>query len=739
MNKKRITLLLSNLMVASTIFIGCGNSKDANKNTTGIHNKITKTSERSITEFDDVTNEVEEDTAPAVSPQKTSIDGGNLYSETSEISGEENNLNNLDVEGSQEEPQLPSQPVEVATKEIGKVNVLRAYGGLEIIGKDGKDKKPQGTIQVTFRLSSQILDEVVKVSSIRQQNEQLIQVEDKKLSDIILSAYEETVVDANTNYDGAAITPKREELQQALKQLFTGNNIKIVLKDQNGDNINIPYDGAIIAPDKSANICYLRYIVDLDGMLNSRGATLSEVEKPSEIQASDVPISLILRNPNVDGKSNDVIRTGNTYTFVGIDGNGVGSGQLMIEGSQDESGEKRYKISGFKFGACKTARTPAKFEAVDDIGKNIIYKSTKWTSTGGNKDETNMYATKINPHYYVNMKELNVENEKSVLSATNNLRLPGIIFKDPEKTILKIEIKDNEDRKYPCELVDLDVTDKSKGAYLKINGLQENTSYIFEDIFLTSNVIGIEEVDVIPLREHDSSKVNLNTKSIKTSMFIAPKITLGSETANGDIDLPGGLKVPAVKNDSTGLRYILTIEDLENITNGLRVTGLQGNDKAKIEDMSESRGAKKYYSVTLTGLTPEKDYSYLGVEFDYKDNNNNSGTAKTTLGELNSKGSDQFNNVTEKAGLLPTFSVTVSNSVTSEYGRRAYIPVFMDDIGESFTRAEVVNKDGNSNIKVEYEDSKLYVTGLEPNSREVLTLAFYYRDKPKGFSSNGEK
>ncbi len=671
------------------------------------------------------------------------------------------------------EPQVSGRGVQSSTwlpKEYGKVTMVRTIGGVELTGSNG-NRKPQGTIQVSFKLSGEVLNEKFPLDdkkfkaptqsadqvdgktyfygddivgqtssydSLSATAEASPAVEEKSLSDLILEAYEETTLDANSDYSSTNPTlDKRKALQNSLKQLLSVNgvgeeeeekqelsneeNINIIFKDEKGNTISIPYKSEDLVPDDTKNADYVRHIIDLEGML---GGKLSE-EKSKKAAVTDIPISFIIRNATADHKNLDEFATDTNYTFVGISGKDVKDNTLPIIGYS--------WLSGFTMGQCTTAKAPSVIDVKGD-SDSIIYAPSveSLMKNGATKVTDPVYVQEIGDKF-INMNEY---NDEAITASGTVIRLNKIIFNDPDESITRVQIDDYSGGKYNCNLIPVNTNDQSQ-KYLEIVGLRDTTPYTFKNIYVTSNLNGKDKTHTIPLRKKGDSKAEDNDKVITTAKFTEPKLSLGAGGPKQSVDLPSGLKAQAVKNDATSLRYIFKIEDPESSIGEFRVTGLRGEEKAKIEKIVDREKFSNFYVVTLTGLTPNTDYGYVGLELDYTDFEGKKGVMRTSINQINTKKNDKtVDNVTEVKPLDPalTFSVDAMKEVKSEYPRKANIPVFIDDLNERFTRVEVIPSKTSPDLKVSRDGQTLRVTGITPNKQEVLTLNFYY----KGLGDNDQ-
>lgn len=596
----------------------------------------------------------------------------------------------------------------VADTNAGKMTVLRSVGGVELTGSSGS-KKPQGTIQVSFTLSGDVLSTEISSAS------------NATLDTLIQNAYSETLADANNNYSGTATTTDREKLQGALKEILDSTgDIKILLQDSKGQTVTLPFNPSMIAPAKSANSNYVRHIIDLDGM-NSRSAGYS-----TKASSSDIPVSIILRNGTVDNSGNDELLTDTTYTFIGLSGSSLSESNIL------PIKDNKY-LTGFNIPSCTTGKAPSTLEVKSDGSTNVVYSSDNFESSSGSAESGTVYTTAITNKIYVDTETYVIDNKpENFVAGGTNIKLKNFIFKDPDDSIKSIEVEDKDGKKYPCSLVYVDPQNESKGEYLEIDGLTPETGYTFKNIYVTSNLSGEDEVDTIQLRKKGSSKVEENAKVYSTIAFTEPKVELGANGPKQMVTLPGGLKVQAVKNDSTVLRYILKVDNSNGNIGDLRVNSLRSGEESKIQKIVDKKTNTNYYIVTLSNLTPGTDYNFVTLELDYTDFDNKAGVSRVSLAQINSKTGDKtVDNVTEDKPVTGnTFAVDVITENKADYPRSASLPIFIDDMNNRFVRMDyTVTGDNKDNVKAVYDGvDTLQVTGLTPNKQTTLNLSFVYTD-----------
>ncbi len=627
------------------------------------------------------------------------------------------------------------QEVEEETvKVIGKFIPVRSIGGVELSGGVGK-KNPQGTIQVSFTLSGDVLNEMVGTSDEKDEGKQT----QERLGDVILRAYEEAIVDHNKGYAGQPILTEREKLQSALKRLIVGeddkkiSDNKIILRDSNNNKVYVPITKDLV-PASSVTRNYVRHIIDIDGM-KQKGIPIT-----SKTIADQIAVSLILRSNNTTMP--DKLETNTTYEFIGIDSKNKDN-NFPLAGNKS--------LTGFNMETCTTGKAPSSIEAnVESDARtstSAIKEAENFDSSPGEAVSGTVYTTLFTNKMFIDMTTYDISKEANVKSYGTSIKFSNIIFKDPDESIADVFMEDNQGKKYFCNLVDVSPSDNAKGKCVEVTGLRPQTPYVFKNIRVVTNTSGKEEENVIQLMEsqvgaaaaasqRNTGKVVPNTKSVTTAAFKAPEIKLGGNDNKGSstLELPGGLKVPVVNNDMTALRYILKVDNSNGNIGDMSVTGLKGDEKYSVQKFSNKHSGTNYYIVTLRNLSPNTDYGFLTLELNYKDFDNNSGVSRISLANLNSKSDSTYSdNSTEKSVRedKEVFTVSIVSTFNTKYGRTAIVPMFIDDMNGMFKDISVIPLNSNPNINVTYDGENLRVSGLNPNSNENVAFTVNYK-RPDG-------
>ncbi len=585
---------------------------------------------------------------------------------------------------------------------IGEFVPLKSVGSSEVIGT-GDDGNIQGVIYLSFKLSGEVLNK-------------------ENLSGLISGAFDEAIKDSNSGWSGEGTTTAREALQAALKKVICDNNTgkTLMFRDPKGTLVNVPISD--IFPDKTSNKDYVRGIIDLNSM-RTTGRTMRTARSTD---SKDVVLRMMIRNSSASNNDNSILKTNTDYTFVGIGGTNSDGNNIKVDANDNQF------ISGFTVPECRTGKSPSILTAQkEDKTTSVIYQTSSGTDKGTLKDK--YITTMIKPGIYLNMTDYHENVKEGIVASGTSIKYKNIVLNDPDSTIVKIEMQDARGTKYTCSLVPVDLSNKDNGYYVQVNNLERDMSYTFTKLLVTSNTGVKDKTVTIDLANVDASNnVTANQLSVRTTQVSEPKIELGSAKVTEDVTLPNGLKVKPVKNDSTALRYIVKVDNNEGNIGDLQVLSLTSNEKADVKKIEDSKTKTNYYIVTLTGLTPNTDYSHVIFELGYKDASGNDKTTRQSIGNIY-KTDDKnptMDNRTEKEALtgLNDVNVIMNDEFKSEYARKARVPVFVDDIYGRVSGMTFKPVTNNSDVKVEYKDSYLDVTGLKPNATTTITLEFNYKD-----------
>ncbi len=597
-------------------------------------------------------------------------------------------------------------------KIVGEFTPVGTIGTSHATGT-GSSAKTEGVIALSFKLSQDAIDAM-------------------GLDSVIQDAYAEAIDDSNQSFQGSS-TSKREALISKLSTAFgKSGTLTMMFKDPEGKLVNVPFTASAMFPSSDVN--YKKHVIDLGQMRSGNGRRAARNVRSN---SSDVVMRMLIMNESVTGDKSKELDTNTLYTFEGFSGTDANKDNIKVTDSDGY-------ITGFDVPVTTTGKESSKLSVKGKGSTEALYTSTDWSNNEGSAVTGSVeYTTKLDTNkefINVNKTMYDLKAIENVKSEGNNIKFPNIKFNDRDETIVKIEAEDNRGKIYPCTLVPEEEGDE---AYLQINGLEPETRYVFIKLHVVSNIGGYEERDTITIAETsgtvvDGKKVFPNRQDISTTTFAEPKVNL-AVTSNPDeiITLPGGMKLPAVKNDSTALRYVFKVDNSQDNIEDLRVIGLGTGEEANIQKFVDRKYKINYYIVTLRGLKPDTEYGQLTVELDYKDLSGTVRTGRQSISNINANtnGKPKNDNRTEKDALTGTdaANVLLETNTKSKYARSAQIPVYIDDIHRTFTGMNYTSSD-NPNVKVEYRNGYLFVTGLKPESNTSITLDFLSKD-----SNGGEK
>ncbi len=649
------------------------------------------------------------------------------------------------------------QPTTAQT--LGKINHVRTIGGSEVTDIGGNKLAPQGTAEVSFTLSGDVLTLVPKKNFTVSDTYNELQNNSDSLSTLIQQAYEETIADANTGFTSKTLTA-RIKLSYALRAIFgekTGSDdkIKFIFKSNDNDVKVIPFSAEACFPNEKTCPDYIRHIIDLDAM-NMGGTPNTRVASITQI-----PIKMMIRAK--DPEKTPALQTNTNYTFVGIgDKESFKVNETIDESglSQTDKTNKKMYVTGFNMGNFKTGKVSAKLDTKVNDGQSsgsgtidVVFNVSQSGNgqNSSNKISTDLYVSNIGDKTYIDMQVLtsksNLDTSGEEVSKPQSgsavfanpiertgtsIKFKPLVFSDANNTITKIEIEDDRGQLYKGQLVPVDSSKEDGAKYLEIVGLERSMPYVFQKLHITSKLGDKEERKTIyfaaPKDAASAGTITqLNNLPIRTTQFHGPKLSLVGP-AKDEATLPDGLKVKSVKNDRTALRYILKPDNTEGTLGKITVNGLKTDEKSKVEKFLDSNGKVSYYTLTLSNLTPGADYGFLILELEYKDPQGNEGVTRQALGDINvpEKGQEKVDNTTETTALTSAeeFQIIVKEKVESKDSRSAEVPVFIDDIKSKFAGIELTPPNDAPDAKAVYENGRIKVTGLKPNTTTVCKIDF---------------
>ncbi len=650
---------------------------------------------------------------------------------------------------------------------IGRFNVLRTVGGSETTSYGSNEFAPQGTVEVSFTLSGDIL-------SLAPTNSTTGPLHNNKysLSTLIQNAYQETIKDANVGFTLSTVT-NREKLSSALYLIFGGSSqdansgLKFIF-NSDGRVKSVAFNKEACFPTSTVCPDYIRHIIDLDAM-NTIG-----IGKNKSTSSEDIPIKMMIRVKDPSQSSTVPLQTNTNYSFVGIENDkyfqvNSTAGDFVLQPASSKLNVIDFKLNNFKTEKASayivTKLKDSKSGSPSTV--DIVYKG----STGEKTDTYAVSYVYLNTikkseklkykHVYPNFIDMKAITERSGVTSSGDLgsvvstlsafhtpievtgtsiKIKPLQFKDPDSTITKIEVEDNRGQLYKAKL-SVDSSDsklESGVTFLEVTDLQRSMPYTFTKIHLTSNHGDKEELKTLHFISYPDTTgswtgtgIQVNTLPIRTAHFYGPKLVLANDpikTGNDLNNLPDGLKVKSVKNDRTALRYIIKPDNTEGTLGDITINGLR-DEKYKIEKVLDKDGKISYWILTLYNLLPDYDYSFLILELSYTDLNGNKSITRQALSEINKTISDtKYDNRTEKTALQfnEQFEIVVNDKVEAKDPRSVDVPVFVDDIHGKFAGIEMTPPKEHPGAKAVYETGKIKFSSLTPEKTGVFRVDFLH-------------
>ncbi len=511
------------------------------------------------------------------------------------------------------------------------------------------------------------------------------------------------------------------------------------------------------------SVDYIRDIINEDSLINNLSATA----RGANLNAEAVAVTFNIRANSYDKG----LKTNTNYEFIGLN-------KEVLFFPEASVVTTAHYLDGFNMTSFKTGKKVPYFETLSvtsDLSLSVasIIATAIITSCASTTSSLDFNA--INTGVCLDY------NEMVSMSASNvALRIGGTTIKfntikiyDLDSTITKIEMEDERADKYPVSLMPINEKDSRQGANIQVTGLQRSTPYTFRKLHITAMPDSSGITKTLNLASFNSSGNTItcipsHSISLRTLAFSEPKLfieldpnktfvsttngQLGSSSSSSevsvsipklDVELPNTIKMPAVKNDKTSLRYVVEVEKLDVTIGNLTVNGLNGNEKHKIEKVEGK--TKDYFVVTLYDLSEKRDYGFVTLELSYTDIDGRVLVTRQSLNGINvitnlAIGSGSSTTITQfpDSSLDNTtgpeltgnsiFNVTLFEATTLE-PRKAEIPVFVDDINGFFLRTEFKKPDGNSSVELKLENSLLKFTNLTPNTEVVYRVDFIWKDR----------
>ena len=593
----------------------------------------------------------------------------------------------------------------------------------------------------------------------------------------------------------------RAHLIRALRKVFASNSgetdkvkkttkaeaLKFTFKDLDETTpkqVTIVYNGQAMFP---TSVDYARNMIVEDSLVNNLDlnpkAKTTNVENNSRTSNVNFDASRIAIN--FDIKSGNVARglkTNTNYEFAALNKNLTFFRDCV---SATATGTGINFLEGFTLSNFKTGRKPPLFETLwvsSATGSMTLQPSALITLlplASSDKLSSSIDFNSINKTTFLDYYNLLAPNAQSYALKISgaSIKLNTLKIYDTDSTITKIEVEDDRANKYPVSLIPIDDSDKSKGANPQINGLQRSTPYHFKKLHVTaqpedtsvtetfifsmfssspsgsaggSNVTANPNHNILlrtssfhePVLFIESTPIFVSVADGTTSTIASSSFTLPAFLPKFDVLLPNKVKMPAVSNDKTSLRYVIEVDNSDGRAGELTVNGLKGDENYKVQKFVGKD--KNFYVVNLYNLSEKRDYGFLIFELSYKDLDGRELIARKVLSEIN-----RVVSVTTTSGTTTTiqfpnydldnttgpertgtaaFNVTLFEQTLVE-ARRAEIPVFIDDMNSSFLRLEFRKPENNPNVEVKLENGILKFSNLEPKTEVVYKLDFIWKDK----------
>ncbi len=761
MNRKKIALLLTGLFITSGLLMGCNSSDNTSIND---GSSVRQTSERTVREFKgngfpdvpsaDVRNYDPTPETPTALEQngmdndrsfnRESMDKNfaeEKYSDINRVSNDvqaDNFINNSkqnrsmvsenvnemissdinQIESISESlteknqvlgnSSLYSSSSSRANQNVGTITIVKSSGGTHIPPESvlTNGGRVQGTVEISFKLPQEVISA-------------------NGLGDLIMNAYQEAREDANLGYKGDKLQ-ERQKLAAKLAEVFKpSDGLNLSFQSDKGPQ-NVPLKSSNMFPSNNMvgdlnTQYYLKNMIDLDYGVNNG------VSKSPE----NIAIKMIIRDVSPSGSKG--LYTDTNYRYLGIK-----NGEKLKVTLGSEQGE----LSGFNIPDFKTGKQSSNIKATT-ASKSVVFDYKDSGFNGSTGKEIGAFFEQLRDSVYIDLPSIikastttpNVSPQEIETTGTS-IKFKTILVDDKDKTITSIKFTDDKNKTYETKLIPVDSSKTNGECYLEVVGLQRDMDYVFKNMTITSNINGTMKTKTIRFAEYTKTgnpqEVVDNTLPIRTARFVGPKINLTKD----DVTLPGGIKVPSVKNDSTALRYVVKVDNPEGFVGDMTVGGLGNNERAKVEKIVDKDARVNYYVVTIYNLMPNTNYDFLNLQLSYVDPNGNKNETIQRLQEINKVDDTSLNtktdNKTEEKALAGTerFNVIINDEVKSENPRQVEIPVFIDDIQGSFLRTEFKStNNGTNQVKFKFEDNKLKFSNLEPDFNFVYNVGFVYQDE----------
>ncbi len=158
MNKKKITLMMTSLLVASSILTGCGSSNNSNDKKTAVaEDNLRRVSDTNITAKEGQKNTTGTSATTLLELMSEIVDEVGI--DNIIVDGVNNIMNGKALRTVPSSHREITQGTTTSSEENigGKITPVASSGGVYLTGT-GNAKKPQGMIKLSFKLSGDVLD-----------------------------------------------------------------------------------------------------------------------------------------------------------------------------------------------------------------------------------------------------------------------------------------------------------------------------------------------------------------------------------------------------------------------------------------------------------------------------------------------------------------------------------------------------------------------------------------------------
>lgn len=654
----------------------------------------------------------------------------------------------------------------------------------------------QGTAKASLVFTGGILDAKAVVSVVSSVSDGKIEIKTDTTSvtgtirEFMIKAANEKIDEINNpnrELTSAAIDD-RTHLVLALSAVLAANNgedkkgkaFRLSFKDLDSftpRQVTLNYLNTAIF---NTSLDFVRNIINENSLVNNLNGTVGPKNKSNvNLNAEGIAINLDFKVENPQNGLN----TDTRYEFIGTNKDMVFYTSAASSSIPSNTSSSISYLEGFTLTQFKTGRRLPLFEAycVSSPDNKIELISTIALASVINNTTANSYlVSNIDFNTIKDKTYIHYDHMVSIAASNIAMKIGGTSIRfntfkifDQDNTITKMEIEDDRLNRYPVSLSPIDENNPNSGAYPQVTGLQRSTPYLFRKLHITAkpeDELITKTLELVTISASGTTATAIaHNISIRTANFTEPKLFIewdpdkayvkhddasfsstGSSSTHTqvfipktDVELPNKIKMPAVKNDKTALRYVIEVDNTDVEVKDLTVNGLKGDEQYKVEKVKGDD--KTYFILTLFNLSENRDYGFLILELSYVDLDGRELITRQVLSNINVitpvtvtiNGAstlkyypDATLDNTTGPELMGNdiFNVTLFEAKTLE-ARKAEIPVFIDDINGNFLRMEFKSPEGNPGVKAELDGSLLRFTNLEPKTEVVYKLDFIWRDK----------